>query len=77
MLIATSSYAVQLRKGGFIIRWRWMTWRVVIGGPCGAVNDVACANGFVSHVAVTAGSNRCIEVIDLGQAVHVDPMLTQ
>jgi hypothetical protein len=54
-----------------------MTWRVVIGGPCGAVNDVACANGFVSHVAVTAGSNRCIEVIDLGQAVHVDPMLTQ
>jgi hypothetical protein len=31
-----------------------------------AVNDVVCANGFVSHVAVTAGSNRCVEVLDVG-----------
>lgn len=28
--------------------------------------DEVCANGFVSHVAVTAGSNRCVEVLDVG-----------
>ena len=35
-------------------------YKLAASFACGAqsVNDVACANGFVSHVAIVAGSNR-------------------